>query len=253
MDIGRQYRRLKRWTRVWGLTHACPLCHRPLSTFHPAGVDAPVFQEKQIIGGGLRSDAKCFVCGSLDRERLIYLYLKHFTDVLTRPTKMLHIAPEVGLQNKLRKHRNIDYLSGDLCSVHADIKLDITDMPFENGTFDYVIANHVLEHVHDDHLAMSEIRRILKPGSGKAILQVPISLALDSTYEDATKTSEQERLEAFGQEDHVRLYGTNYAKLLEQRGFLVSPFNWWTSEKLNPQGENRFGLLANETLYVASV
>ena len=36
-------------------------------------------------------------------------------------------------------------------------------MPFDSDTFDGVLLNEVLEHVQDEHAALSEIRRVLRP------------------------------------------------------------------------------------------
>jgi len=128
------------------------------------------------LGGGYRY-ALCPRCHSTDRERLIYWYIVNKTSILhsQKMIKLLHIAPEKNLQKVLKASTKINYISGDLNPlVNCDIRLDIADMDFEDDYFDFIICNHVLEHVQDDRKAMSELFRVLKPG-GKAILQVPIS------------------------------------------------------------------------------
>lgn len=249
MDLAREYRRFKRWTTVWGIKHTCPFCHRPLSRFIPAGLDIPVLYEKQVIGGGLRENARCYVCGSMDRERLVFLYLKHHTNMFKQTNRVLHIAPEPVLMNGFRKCNNLFYLTADLKSPRADIKLDLTALPFSDNTFDFVIVNHVLEHIPDDHLAMTEILRVLKKDTGTAILQVPISLNLEHTFEDASVTSEQDRLEVFGQEDHVRIYGQDYSQKLENAGFRVNVIDWNMDEKSFSK-TNRYGLIKEEKLFI---
>ena len=98
--------------------------------------------------------------------------------------------------------------------------MDITDIPFEKDTFDFILCNHVLEHVPDDKLAMSELYRVMKKG-GNGIFQVPIDYGRATTYEDWTITTPEERKKAFGQHDHVRWYGQDYKLRLHEAGFSV--------------------------------
>jgi SAM-dependent methyltransferase len=250
MDLAREVRRFKRWTTVFGAKHLCPFCYRPMSRFMPAGLDIPVLYEKQVVGGGLRDNAQCLVCGSMDRERLVYLYLKHHTNIFKTSNKVLHVAPEPLLMRRFRKCTNLFYLTGDLKSPRADVKLDLTALPFADGTFDFVIDNHVLEHIPDDHMAMMEIYRVLKKETGIAILQVPISLNLDCTFEDHTIVTDEDRLRVFGQKDHIRIYGKDYTERLANAGFKIKVFDWKTDNNLFSVN-NRYGLIENETLFVA--
>ncbi len=41
---------------------------------------------------------------------------------------------------------------------------DIQSMPYEDGYFDAVLLNEVLEHIPDHHKGLSEVNRILRPG-----------------------------------------------------------------------------------------
>jgi ubiquinone/menaquinone biosynthesis C-methylase UbiE len=131
---------------------------------------------------------------------------------------MLHVAPEGCLRRKFKAIRSIRYFTADLSPV-AMTQLDLTRIAFPENTFDVVFASHVLEHIEDDRAAMQEVFRILKKG-GWAILQVPI--LKETTYEDPDITSPEGRLEAFGQQDHVRAYGFDYYQRLEDAGFQVS-------------------------------
>lgn len=134
---------------------------------------------------------------------------------------MLHIAPELCFIDRFESLKNLDYITGDIESPLAKVKMDIHEIPFEDDTFDVIFCNHVLEHVDDDIKAMQEMRRVLKPG-GWAILQVPFFYPLkETTYEDKSITSPAEREIAFGQDDHVRMYGKDYAERLASSGFKV--------------------------------
>ena len=127
--------------------------------------------------------------------------------------------------------------------------MDVGALPLDDNAFDLVICNHVLEHIPDDAKAMSELYRVLRPG-GEAILQVPISLNLDRTYEDFSILSHEGREREFGQEDHCRIYGTDYRDRLELAGFTVRPL-----DPVGAFGEDivrRYALLPEEKLYICS-
>lgn len=168
-----------------------------------------------------RSNALCPKCLSLERHRLIWLYLKEHTDFFTAKRKMLHVAPELCFMDRFEALENLDYITADIESPLAKVKMDIHDIPFEENSFDVIFCNHVLEHVDDDIKALNEMKRVLRPG-GWAILQVPFFYPLPKeTYEDWSITDPKEREKAFGQDDHVRMYGEDYAKRLASVGFKV--------------------------------
>ena len=162
---------------------------------------------------------------SLERHRLMWLYLKNETDFFTKASKVLHIAPEQSFIKRFRNLKHLDYTTSDLESPLADVKADICDLPFEDNTYDVIFCNHVLEHIPDDAKAMSELFRVMKPG-GWGILQVPISYQRETTYEDPTITSKEDRRREFGQYDHVRVYGMDYYKRLENVGFIVEQVDY---------------------------
>lgn len=186
----------------------CPVCDHSFRKFLPYGRKA-------------RSNALCPNCLSLERHRLMWLFLKRETDFFTNKKEVLHIAPEICFIEKFENLHKEHYITADIESPLAKIKLDVHHIPFEEAHFDVVFCNHVLEHVEDDIKAMSEIYRVLKPG-GFAILQIPIFYPLrDKTYEDSSITSPKDREKAFGQSDHVRMYGRDYADRLRSVGFKV--------------------------------
>ncbi len=235
----------------FGFRYKCPFCNSRLRTFLPFGLNFPVLKEKQVVGGGYRQNALCPICGSFDRERLLYLYLLHKTDLFEKPKKLLHVAPEARVANILQTKVTVDYLTADISSKNVMVEMDITDIRFPDDSFDAIICNHVLEHIIDDGKAMSELYRTLKPG-GWAILQVPLSLTLQNTYEDFLITTLTGREEAFGQGDHVRIYAEDYQDRLAQAGFKVNVFKWVTEAENFGGRRNVFGLNEEECVYFVS-
>lgn len=157
---------------------------------------------------------------SLERHRLLWLYLKEHTTFFTASHKVLHFAPEQAFYSRFRNLENLDYTTTDLNSPLADVKADICDLPFEDNSFDFILCNHVLEHIPDDKKAMQELYRVLQPG-GTAILQIPQDLKREKTFEDDSITDPRERARIFGQYDHVRVYGRDYFDQLRSIGFKV--------------------------------
>lgn len=234
--------------RLWyfGNRYYCPVCRSNVRLWKPLGYDLPVITEKQIIGSGLRQ-ALCPVCGSSDRVRLLYLFLRSKTNLVTKSVKLLHIAPEKPLMDIFIRLNNIDYLTADLNPEQVMVKMDITAIQYPDKTFDAILCNHVLEHIPDDRKAMSELHRVLKPG-GWAILQVPVSKVLEQTYEDSTITSPQEREKHFGQKDHVRIYGKDYSQRLKEAGFEVEAYSW-TNDNGFRNETNQYGLNKDEAVF----
>ncbi len=162
---------------------------------------------------------------SLERHRLLWLYLKNETDFFNKKHKVLHFAPEQAFYKRFRKLVNLDYTTTDLNSPLADVKADICELPFENQSFDFILCNHVLEHIPEDKKAMEELYRILKPG-GTAILQIPQELSREKTFQDDSIKDPRERARIFGQYDHVRVYGRDYFDKLRSVGFKVEEVDY---------------------------
>lgn len=162
---------------------------------------------------------------SLERHRLLWLYLKNETDFFTTPQKVLHFAPEQAFYKRFRKQKNLEYITTDLESPLADVKADICNLPFKDNEFDVILCNHVLEHIPDDNKAMQELYRILKKG-GMGIFQIPQDLSREKTFEDDTITDKKQRARIFGQYDHVRVYGKDYFDKLRAVGFQVIEENY---------------------------
>lgn len=189
----------------------------------------------------------CPRCSSTDRERNVYVYLKTRTNVFSEDVILLHVAPERNLQTVLSSCPNVTYISADLSSSLAMVKMDITEIPFQDSYFDVIICNHVLEHVEDDSKALSELFRVLK-AEGWAILQVPISMALDKTFSDPRVVTPEAREAVFGQNDHVRIYAQDYLERLKNTGFSVELYR--PSSALDGRAIQYYGLMEKENIYV---
>jgi len=196
----------------------------------------------------LRENALCPGTLSLERHRLLWLYLTRKTNFLNQSLKVLHIAPEQVFYTKFKAIKDWEYTTTDLHSPLADIKADICALPFNNDQYDLIFCNHVLEHIQDDKKAMEELYRVLKKG-GTLIAQVPLNEELDETFEDDTITDKKERTRIFGQYDHVRVYGKDYYTRLNTVGFEskgITFINTMSIEEID-----RFGLPQKERIPVA--
>ena len=212
----------------------CVVCGASVRHMLTQGHDYPVLKALDVVGGEVKRDDECPICHANDRVRLVYLYLKTRTRMLSGPGRLLHIAPELGLADILAAVPGLDYVPADLDRRryrHLDNlqSFDLQDAPFADGSFDWIVCNHVLEHIPDDRRAMREMCRMLKPG-GLAILQVPLAMRLDRTEEDPSVTDEAERIRRFGQRDHVRIYGRDYYDRLAEAGFDVELWDAFAAE-----------------------
>lgn len=192
---------------AWFLPHRGGWKHAP-----------PLIRELNVIGSDL-DHVECPACGASDRVRhmLLYMTATAILDVMADKT-VVHFAPERAISRRILESSPARYVRCDLFQ-HRDnaVRVDIRVMPFPDASADLVIANHVLEHVADDLQAIAEIRRVLKPG-GKVILQTPYSAVLHTTWSDAGVDNDLARLQAYGQEDHVRLYGSDIIERIESGG-----------------------------------
>ena len=231
-----------------GSTYYCPFCGQSFSRFFPDGDKASVIRQYGVIGGGYRNNCLCPNCLSKDRERLLLLYLQQqstFFDAV--PKSVLHIAPEKNLKELFKQKDYLQYVNADLNPGAADVQMDITDIHYPDSSFDFILCNHVLEHIPNDIQAMRELYRVLKPG-GQAILQVPFAENLQVSYEDPTITLPSDREAHFGQFDHVRIYGHDYLQRLSSVGFNVSVYT--AQEMLGNSIVQRLSLIPDEKIFV---
>ncbi|CAM3890968.1 class I SAM-dependent methyltransferase [Flavobacterium sinopsychrotolerans] len=207
---------------------------------------------------------------SLERHRLLWLYLNEETDFFkselvsdssftntkriklrdaetNSALKVLHFAPEQAFYKLFRNQKNLDYTTTDLFSPLADVKADICNLPFEDNQYDVILCNHVLEHIPDDTKAMQELYRVLKPG-GMAILQIPQDLSRATTFADDSITDQKERAKIFGQYDHVRIYGRDYFDKLRSIGFKVIEEDY--TNKIAPELVEKYCLAKGEIIPV---
>lgn len=182
---------------------------------------------------------------SLERHRLLWLYLKKETDFFTAGYRVLHFAPEQAFYRRFRKLKNLEYTTTDLNSPLADVKADICNLPFEDHSYDVILCNHVLEHIPDDTKAMQELYRILRPG-GWGIFQIPQDLGRAVTFEDDSITDKKERARIFGQYDHVRIYGRDYFDKLRSIGFEVKEIDY--TSILSPEEVEQYRLALGEVI-----
>ncbi len=215
----------------------CPVCERSFSKFLSYG--SKVTHRDNVL---------CPYDLTLERHRLMWLYLNQKSNFFTKPDlKVMHIAPEQCFHKKFQAQKNLDYTTGDLVSPIADLHFDLHDIPLEDNQYEVIFCNHVMEHVKDDLRCMQELLRIMKPG-GWGIMQVPIDSTRTTTYEDDSITSPEEREKHFWQYDHVRLYGLNYPKRLEEAGFEVETIDY--KKELSDAAFDRYRLMKSELLYI---
>lgn len=217
---------------------ACPVCDRSFSKFLSYGSEV-----------AHRENVLCPFDLTLERHRLMWLYLKDHSNFFKDDLKVLHIAPEQCFHKKFQGQKNLEYLTGDLVSPIADMHFDLHDIPLEDNRFDIVFCNHVMEHVNDAIRCMSELNRVMKPG-GWGIMQVPQDFSRDTTYEDPSIITPEDREKHYWQKDHVRLFGNDYPEWLKKAGFDVKEFK--KEEFYSQQQIERYRLSKEEVLYIVS-
>lgn len=220
-----------------GFHFYCPCCKSHLRTFTLINEN-----NKLLI---------CPSCGSHNRHRLLWIFFKVNPNLISNNIKMaknlfLHIAPFPYFIHKLKKNKKLNYITADLNQPNVMIKVDISNTKFKSNLFDSILCIHVLEHVKEDKKAILELNRILKY-KGWAIFMVPIDRKLEKTFDDPSITDPKERLKHFGQENHLRLYGTDFKENLKKGGFMVK--RYLCKEILNSFEIQKYGLIRNEEIY----
>ena len=216
---------------------SCPVCEKSFSKFLSYGSEV-----------AHRDNVLCPYDLTLERHRLMWLYLKNHSNFFTQANlAVLHMAPEQCFIDRFKAQQNLNYLTADIVSPIADMHFDLHQIPLENDRFDVVFCNHVLEHVDDVNQCISELYRVTKPG-GWGIMQVPQDFDREVTYEDPTITSPKDREIHFWQKDHVRLFGLDYPQWLERAGFTVSEFD--PRKEYGAEKVARYRLHEKEILYI---
>ncbi len=213
---------------------SCNICSKSYRKFLPYGRKA-------------RSNALCPNCLSLERHRMMWYFLQAETDFFDGNQKILHVAPELCFIKRFEALHGENYITADIESPLAKVKLDVLQMPYAEAEFDVVFCNHVMEHVADDLQAMHEIFRVLKPG-GWGIIQIPLFYPLpDTTFEDSKIVSPAEREKAFGQGDHVRLYGKDYVKRLQSTGLEAKEI--WLNKEITKEVITKHAFPLDEPIF----
>lgn len=235
-----------------GNNYRCNICDFRARKFLQRGHDYPIISQLEIIGAGKR-EVDCPQCGSSDRDRLIFEYFKiNFSPLELIGKKVLHVAPEKALSKKLASEFQLEIAKIDLRTKgylfvydRSVIHGNVMNLPFENNIFDFIICNHVLEHVENVATALNEIHRTLKKG-GTAITQVPLSLKIPHTIEGKISWNKHERIEKLGQFDHIRLFGADFEKTLYAAKLMPT---YWTMNNLQLKHELKLG---NHEFVIAS-
>lgn len=220
-----------------GRGRRCPICGCRRRKFLPYGYVSS------------REDALCPQCLSLERHRMIWLWMERHTDLFDSRPRLLHIAPEVSLMRHFKRlYRGTEcYTTADLESPLADIHFDVQHIPMEDRSIDVVVCNHLLEHVEDDRRAMRELFRIMRTG-GWGIMIVPEDRSRAATFEDDTITDPAERTRIFGQYDHRRIYGRDYDDRLREVGFDVERIAFATM--LTPEERSLYAVGGDDLVIV---
>jgi SAM-dependent methyltransferase len=210
----------------------CRVCQAPVRHFLDAGYGYPVLEETRVVGGMKRPADACPICRSSARERLVWFWLSQAGRGFRFPADIVtaHFAPERGLTRRIsraapQRYTAYDFEPSRYRHVDRVEKADLSALPMADDSVDLLICNHVLEHVPDVSLALSQIRRVLRPG-GVAILQVPLALKLAQTIELPLDSTPQERIARVGQDDHLRLFTPeDYREQLEAAGLRVERYD----------------------------
>ena len=218
-----------------GTKYTDPIDGSSYRSFLPYGYNSP------------RQNALCPGTLSLERHRLLWLYLKKKTKLLEKKISVLHVAPEMVFIKKFKKITNWNYVSVDLNSPLADLKANIYNLPFKENYFDLILCNHVLEHIEDDYKALNELYRVIK-NKGILIAQIPIDKNLKKTFENKEIINRRDRNKFFGQYDHVRVYGLDFYDRLSNSGFKPKKID--ILKKISKQEKMKYCLPKDEEIPV---
>lgn len=233
--------------------HDCYLCRQQIKTFRSwrgGSSNMPAIHHALGIIGSDVDNFLCPACKCHDRERHLAMYFDRL-GLWARfaGATVLHVAPEANLVPRIVAAKPAEYIRADMMPASPEIRqMDITRIPLPDAGVDVVICNHVLEHIPDDRRALSELARVSRPGA-IAILQTPWSPLLNDMFCDPTVTRDELRLRLFGQEDHVRVYGHDLFRRIEEAGFRVERHSHTAT--LSDFDPARYGVNVEEDLVLA--
>ncbi len=209
----------------YGQNYSCNCCGRS-------------FRKFLAKGNVKRKNVRCPRCNSLERNRILLFYLNNETDIFTKNLKVLHVAPENCLYQKLHT-LDIEYIDCDIDPAYASHKIDITQIPYPDNYFDLIICSHVLGHIPDEQKAIQELYRVLS-NKGQALIMTLINKELKKTYESHSIKTPDERLKHYGEPDLYRLHGQDFKQRLALSGFKVETIDY--RQKLGHYNVNKYQL-----------
>lgn len=233
-----------------GKGHHCIFCEQDMGGFYKGGFNSKsgVLRNYKIIGAGIRKNCICPNCGSRDRTRWVYKVLRDYTDILTEKCDVLHFAPDYQLAKIINENLKCNYISADIKDGKADITADITDIPLNTESIDYIIANHVLEHVENEYKAIKELKRVIRT-NGKIVLSFPICMDI-KTIDGDSNLSGAERIERFGQIDHIRLYGNDFLERIKSYGLNVKIYT--PKDYMDEDRADYFGFIKDDVVMICT-
>lgn len=221
------FHKFKSLINKYGNKHKCYICGNTFNQFikyHGGTRNIPEFRLRLNLVDSDRDNFGCPYCPAYDRERHLFMFFDkiNFWEQLPK-LKILHFAPEKNLSKKIDSYNPIKYIKADFNPYQEDtLKIDATNIPYQNDTYNLVICNHVLEHIPDYLTALKEIYRVLKP-NGIAILQTPYSKILHRNFEDKNINTDELRYFFYGEKDHYRIFSEqNFFEDLQKTGFALN-------------------------------
>jgi len=218
----KKYRYIKKAKDFKGTNVYGTCCEKTFSSCNNFKIDEK-YNDKNLFPAEL-SNVVCPCCVSMPRHRILCDYLSQNKERLfPEKSKTLVFAPVYSVYIWFKRNK-LKYISADLTEKTVDINIDIQCIPFTDNEFDFISCDHVLEHVPDYKRAVGELYRIIKPG-GFVEITVPLLPGLEKTYENESIVSYFDRAKAFGQYDHLRMFGGDFANSLKEAGFVVSLYD----------------------------
>ena len=199
-----------------GKRYFCPCCGAKFGRF--LDFDFRNTKYNPLIYKKFYAKTICPECNSLPRHRILAYFIENHTEMFqNKKVLVTGMSPQEYI---LFKRLNIKVENSDIYDG-ANFKWDIQNIPCADDQYDVIICNHVLEHVKDYKKALKELHRILKP-AGTLLISVPTLYKYDDTFEDFNADNPTKRKIYYGQDDHLRIFGKNFAEYLSAAGFTVN-------------------------------
>lgn len=244
-----------RWVKHLGKARIpghCLICDADVNLWYPhpqaKTLRSAFMAELESIGSDL-SIYLCPNCGCNDRDRHVWGYMQSIGVLKTviPSGRILHLAPESAVSAKLAALSQGLYIKGDLYPQPGHMRINLERLPFLEASFDFILCNHVLEHVGNFDAALSELHRCLSYG-GVLIAQTPFSPVLKRTFEANKPMSSSFCINYFGQQDHVRLFGSDIGSWFYSAGFCGGVLD--NALFFNESDTGYFGFNAREPLFI---